>query len=99
MKAKGITEYAIKSIFGREGANITLNLENNKQYQSFDAGYDEGFIYQQLCKQTSYDGYYIVIGGWIVGKKSAAISVREDKKMVTTNTSQFVPHFVSSSEK
>jgi len=34
-----------------------------------------------------------VIGAWVVGDDAAGIGIREDVTTITTNRSQFVPHF------
>jgi glutathionylspermidine synthase len=83
-----------KPILSREGANVTI-VENNTLIASTSGEYGaEGYIFQEFCKQTPYDGNYPVIGSWIVGGKSVGIGIRESTHLVTDNRSRFVPHFI-----
>jgi glutathionylspermidine synthase len=34
-----------------------------------------------------------VIGSWVIDGQSAGMCIREDSSAVTTNTSNFVPHY------
>jgi glutathionylspermidine synthase len=85
--------YAKKPFFSREGANI--ELFENDQLIAHDTGpYGGGkFIYQELSKLPEFDGKYAVIGSWIVGGEPAGMCLREDSMLVTTNMSNFVPHY------
>jgi glutathionylspermidine synthase len=97
MLASGEKEYICKPVFGREGANIIIESPD-VMYKSQDLGYtDNGYIYQSLCKTPTYNGRNAVIGGWVVRNESAGFSIREDTGPITTNTSLFVPHLISSS--
>lgn len=84
-----------KPLLGREGANITLhqggrNLETPGEYG------EEGFVYQDLAPLRSFDGYFPVIGSWVIGHRegdsAAGIGIRESDIPITTNLSRFVPH-------
>lgn len=88
-----LTSYARKPFFSREGANIVL-VEEGKVIAEDDGPYGrERCIYQQLHRLPDFDGYYPVIGSWIVGDQPAGICLREDALLVTTNMSHFVPHY------
>jgi len=85
--------YAKKPLYSREGANVEL-INNGKVIARDDGPYGaEGFIYQALCTLPSFDNRYPVIGSWIVGNESAGMCIREDVSPITTNMSNFVPHF------
>lgn len=88
-----LLSYAKKPLYSREGANVTL-VERASQLVKGEGLYGaEGYIYQDLCKLPEFDGMYPVIGAWVVGDEPAGICIREDNKLVTTNMSNFVPHF------
>lgn len=88
-----LTDYAKKPLFSREGANIEL-YENGVLVDSDEGPYgSEGAIYQQLVKLPEIEGCYPVIGSWIVGDESAGMCIREDVKKITTNMSNFIPHY------
>ena len=88
-----LTEYAKKPLYSREGANV--ELYRGTELVAKDAGPygDEGHVYQQLHMLPEFDGRYPVIGAWIVGNESAGICIREDVSPITTNMSNFIPHY------
>jgi glutathionylspermidine synthase len=80
-----------KPIFGREGANVTLNV--NGREVTTDGDYtQEGFIYQALQLPPCFEGHYPVIGSWIAQDEAAGIGIRESDTPITRNTSRFIPH-------
>lgn len=89
----GMRSYARKPLFSREGANVELVRDGHRVH--FDGGpYGaEGFVYQSLVEMKAFAGKYPVIGAWVVGDEAAGICVREDTTPVTTNLSNFVPHY------
>lgn len=91
--AHHLNSYAKKPLYSREGANIDL-VQNGRIIASDEGPYgEEGYVYQALCKLTSFDDKYPVIGSWVVGGKAAGMCIREDVSPITTNMSNFVPHF------
>lgn len=91
--ASKLTSYAKKPFFSREGANIEL-IQDGKQVASDEGPYGaEGHVYQQLVDLPVFEGCYPVIGSWIVGDESAGICIREDVLKITTNMSNFIPHY------
>lgn len=40
------------------------------------------------------DGHYPVIGSWIIGQEAGGMGIRESKRIITDNMSQFVPHVI-----
>ncbi|EJL81220.1 glutathionylspermidine synthase [Herbaspirillum sp. CF444] len=88
-----LTSYAKKPLFSREGANVEL-VKDGRVLARDDGPYGaEGFIYQQLCMLPQFDGRYPIIGSWVVDGASAGMCIREDDSPITTNMSNFVPHF------
>ncbi len=90
---KGLTAFARKPLFSREGANIELHRGGEVVHHSNDGPYgDEGYIYQALTCLPCFAGMYPVIGSWVVGGEPAGMCIREDATPITTNMSYFVPH-------
>lgn len=88
-----LVSYAKKPLYSREGANVEL-IENGRLLAKDDGPYGaEGAIYQALHRLPCFDGVYPVIGSWIVGDEPAGMCLREDVSPITTNMSQFIPHF------
>jgi trypanothione synthetase/amidase len=79
------TSFVKKPLVGRCGQNITLyNASDNSvidettgQFSSRDC------IYQQLFPLKNYDGYYAILGSWIVHGNFAGFCIREDQKLIT----------------
>lgn len=88
-----LQSYAKKPLYSREGANVQL-VRNGQLIAEDDGPYGgEGFIYQALCTLPEFAGRYPVIGAWVVGDQAAGMCIREDVSPITTNMSNFVPHF------
>jgi glutathionylspermidine synthase len=84
-------DWVKKPRFSREGANITVNMRGESR--ETPGGYGrEGHIYQQLAPLRSFDGFYPVIGSWIIGAEAAGMGIRESTTLVTDHRSRFVPH-------
>lgn len=81
-----------KPALGREGANITI-LEYGERLEETPGDFADGrFIYQQFHETPRFDGHTMVIGSWLVNGYACGIGIREDDRLITTNTSRFVPH-------
>lgn len=88
-----LSSFAKKPLYSREGANIEL-VEYGQTIAHDDGPYGaEGVIYQALCKLPSYDGRYPVIGSWVIHDSAGGMNIREDAQPITTNKSNFVPHY------
>ena len=86
--------YVKKPLFSREGANISVTLEN-EAIEISDGDYgSEGYIVQQYTKLPRFDEDVAVIGSWVVGDTPAGIGIREDNSIITKNLSRFVPHVI-----
>lgn len=93
-KPAGMRDYARKPILSREGANVQL-VADCCVIASTDGEYSDGpFIWQQLCLDEQ-DGYYPVVGSWVVGGESAGMGIRENARIITDNLSHFVPHIIT----
>jgi glutathionylspermidine synthase len=86
--------YVTKPLLSREGENVTVH--RNGQVHEVEGSYGgKTLVYQQLAPIPCIDGNYPVIGSWIVAGESVGIGIREDRQLVTTNASRFVPHYFS----
>ena len=84
-----------KPLYSREGANMTLT-ERGQVLDSDDGPYGaEGFVLQDAAHSIfEPDGYYAVLGTWLVASQACGLCLREDRSPITRNTSRFVPHFI-----
>ena len=80
-----------KPLLGREGANITI-IANDRTIVQTDGPYGGRSIYQQFHPLPAFDGHHPLIGSWMINGHAAGIGIREDRSLVTGNTSRFVPH-------
>jgi glutathionylspermidine synthase len=82
-----------KPLYSREGANIELHA-GGRVLTGAPGDYGaEGFVYQGAAAMREFGGRYPVIGAWIVGREPAGMCIREDRAPITTNMSNFVPHY------
>jgi len=89
---RDLKDFVRKPLLGREGANITLVKDGEKQ-QTYGQYGAEGWLYQAAAPIPCLDGNYPVIGSWIIADQGpAGMGLRESSTPVTTNTSRFVPH-------
>ena len=92
-KPDGLKAYARKPLYSREGANVTLVQADGSSTTTEGPYGAEGYVYQALAPVPEFDGVHPVIGSWLVNGEAAGIGIREDRAYVTSNTSQFVPHY------
>jgi glutathionylspermidine synthase len=81
-----------KPLLGREGSNVFRGdrlIEGSTMVEEYDTSY----IYQEYCPLPEIDGFYPVIGSWVVGDESAGMGIREDLSIISGNGSHFVPHY------
>lgn len=83
-----------KPFFSREGANVEIAVPGYNKVITAGPYGDEGSIVQKYMALPFYDGKYPVLGSWVVGHASCGLGIRESYGLVTTNTSQFVPHII-----
>jgi glutathionylspermidine synthase len=88
-----LKSYVKKPLYSREGANIEL-YSNQQCLEKAQGPYGEqGYIYQGLQVLPCFDGRYPVIGSWVIDGQSAGLCIREDSCAITSNSSNFVPHY------
>jgi len=91
---KGLTKYAKKPIYSREGANIEIITNGNTVQQTSGDYGEEGYIYQELFNLPNFDNNYPIIGSWMIGGEAAGMGIREANTLITDNLSRFVPHLI-----
>jgi glutathionylspermidine synthase len=94
--AGSLDSWVRKPLFSREGANVTVHRAGEEIQTDGDYG-EEGYIYQALGPLRDFGGWYPVLGCWTIGHEEGNVAggmgVRESRQPITTNTSQFVPHW------
>jgi glutathionylspermidine synthase len=88
-----LSSYAKKPLYSREGANIELYLNRQCLDKAQGPYGGQGHIYQELRVLPSFDGRYPVVGSWVIDGQSAGMCIREDSSAITSNSSNFVPHY------
>jgi glutathionylspermidine synthase len=86
--------YVRKPLLSREGANVTVTMFDQTLVESQGDYGEEGYVYQAMASIPNFDGRHPVIGSWIIGQEAAGIGIRESKRIITDNLSQFVPHVI-----
>ncbi len=84
--------YVAKPLLSREGENVAVH-RNGQIHETAGSYGGKPPVYQKLAPIPCIDGNYPVIGSWVVAGESAGIGIREDRQLVTTNASRFLPHF------
>ncbi len=85
--------YVRKPVFSREGANVTIVKSGVVADETGGEYGEEGFIYQQYTELPNFSGNIPIIGSWLIGGIPAGMGIREGSKLITNNTSRFVPHY------
>jgi glutathionylspermidine synthase len=86
--------FVSKPFFSREGWDIDLVVDGDKQ-AGLDGGYGaEGRIIQAYHPLARFSGNYAVLGAWIVGDNPVALSIREDDGPITRDLARFIPHII-----
>lgn len=90
----GLTSFAKKPIYSREGGNVAL-IDDGTLLEETGGEYGaEGFVYQGLANLIEFDGVKPIIGSWVVGAESCGVGIRETDGWITTDLARFVPHVI-----
>ncbi|SMH39858.1 glutathionylspermidine synthase family protein [Azospirillum agricola] len=88
-----------KPLLGREGSNVSIatlgadGLPAGRPLAQTEGPYvDEGWVYQAFTPLAEADGNHAVLGVWMAGGTPCGLGIREDRALITGNTSRFVPH-------
>lgn len=93
-RAKTLTDFVIKPLFSREGANIEI-IRNGQSCYKTDGPYgDRPSIIQQYHPLPKFAGNHTLIGSWLVNDKAAGISIREDSTLITQDLARYLPHVI-----
>jgi glutathionylspermidine synthase len=91
-----MSEYVIKPLHAREGANIELHGEGRHIVQPGGWGV-EGYVIQEFCKLPDFPGSdhphnRPVLGTWMVGEECYGLGIRESDGPITDYYCRFVPN-------
>lgn len=82
-----------KPFLSREGKNISIS---DRPELDVEGPYEGPSIYQAFMPLPAFnaknDVVHPVIGSWIVANESVGMGIREDKHLITQDSSCFVPH-------
>jgi glutathionylspermidine synthase len=86
--------YVKKPILGREGACTAIVVDGAAvaETDGFEFYRNAPVIYQEYQPLPNFDGNYPVLGSWMVNGHACGMGIREDRGLITQNTSRFVPH-------
>jgi glutathionylspermidine synthase len=83
-----------KPLYSREGANVALVSEGVTLVEQEGPYGAEGFIRQAFAPLPNFSSQYPVVGSWLIDHTPCGLSIREDEKPITGNTSRFLPHAI-----
>lgn len=92
LRSSGVTRWAEKPLFGREGAGVKLMHHGRPSNSGVAYQGKEASVYQQHADLFNGGGLHFVWGLWMVGDECRGMSARGDTSTVTGNLSRFVPH-------
>lgn len=87
-------DFVIKPSFAREGSNVAIFKNGSNIDYSVGPYNANDRVVQKYVELPKYNNKYTLLGGWVINHQPAGICIREDKKMITGNTSHFLPHTV-----
>ncbi|MEI7728069.1 MAG: glutathionylspermidine synthase family protein [Verrucomicrobiota bacterium] len=91
-KPAELDSYVLKPKLGREGANVKVVICNRTMAETTGDYGQEGFIAQAYGPVPTFDGYFPIMGVWMVDHEACGLGIREDTNWITSNTSLFTPH-------
>lgn len=93
-KISDLSNVIRKPQWGREGQNMQV-VKNGVVVAQNDGYYGEDkVVVQEHIEMPCYDGFYPIIGSWVINGKPAGVLIREDSNPITGNLSTNVPTFV-----
>ncbi len=93
-QAKTLTDYVVKPLFAREGANIEIVRDGQSVLKTEGPYGQEGAIIQQYHPLPKFGENYTLIGSWLVNDEPAGMSIREDSSLITQDYSRYLPHII-----
>ncbi len=89
---RDLNEWVKKPLLAREGEDITIHRLEGEEY-SHGEPY-ESHMYQGYVRLPEFDDKQMMIGSWVIDGVARGMGIRENKKLVITNLSPFVPHLI-----
>ncbi len=86
--------YVRKPLLSRRGQNIELINGDAIRIQTKGPYGGEGCVVQAFHSLPVFDGKYPLLGCWLIAGRSAGLSIRESRNIVTTEDACFVPHVI-----
>lgn len=90
----GMTSYARKPVFSRDGANVQIVKDGMVLEETGGTYGDKDLIFQGFADLPEFDGNRPVFGSWVVGHEPCGIGIRECNGWITTDLSRFVPNII-----
>ena len=87
-------KFVRKPLFSRRGQNVEIVAENNFRIQTDGPYGAEGYIVQEFHSLPDFDGFFPVLGCWVVAGQPAGLGIREGRYLITTEEAHFVPHVI-----
>lgn len=91
---KKMQSYVSKPQVSRTGLNVSVVIDGQEKEKTDGCFLSEKRVYQKLWLPEPHNGYYPVIGSWLIGNIPAGMGIRESKELITKDSSQFIPHYV-----
>ena len=88
------SKYVRKPLFSRRGQNVKIVAEDKVHAQTDGPYGEEGYIVQEFHSLPNFDGYFPVLGCWVVAGRPSGLGIREGKHLITTEDTDFVPHVI-----
>ncbi|MDE1464468.1 glutathionylspermidine synthase family protein [Spartinivicinus poritis] len=83
-----------KPLLSREGSNITIQDHQGIQHVVEGPYDDSGYIIQAYHPLPAFSGNYTLVGSWVIADEPAGIGIREDRQVITKDSSRFLPHVI-----
>ena len=87
-------KFVRKPLFSRRGQNIEIVAQTKLQKQTDGPYGAEGYIVQEFHSLPDFDGFFPVLGCWVVAGQPAGLGIREGRSLITTEEAHFVPHVI-----
>ena len=88
--------YVKKPCIGRCGCNVTIYSKEGKTLQHTPGKYrHQTSIWQELVPIKSYDGWYPIIGSWVIHNLFGGFGIREDRNAITNEDSPFTACWIT----
>lgn len=86
--------WVIKPLLSREGANIALCTDDGIRASEPGPYDDGGFVRQAYQVLPRFGAFHAVLGAWVIADRAAGMGIREDRGLITRDSSRFVPHVI-----